>query len=109
MRGTAGWRDRGGIGGVARGEGCDELDLVLAVTQGPTAATGADDVELLEEGALVPIEADAGDFLGGIVGDEVDLFWKSAEVRDVKGGWPALTTGNVQSLSRRKLSSRPGR
>ena len=63
---------RSGLGRV--GGGCDELQLVLAVANGPVACACSDDFDLLEKRALVPVLSDLGDLLAGLVeADYVNL------------------------------------
>jgi hypothetical protein len=53
--------------------GRNELRLVLAIAKRPVASTRADDIQLLEQRALVPVLADLDNFLVLVEADDVDL------------------------------------
>jgi hypothetical protein len=55
------------------GVGRHESNLILAIANGPVAAARADDIDVLEEGALVPVETNLTDLALGVEVDNVDL------------------------------------
>src|SRR5690606_24702365 len=81
----------------------------LAVLDGPVTTRASDDLELLEEGTLVPEETDLAD-LAILEANEVNLVERRlATRRDLRRHGYGLTRGKVTVWSVIKLSSRPGR
>lgn len=65
-----------GIGSGLRfrtGVGRHETNLILAIANRPVAAARANDIDVLEEGALVPVDTDMADLALGVEVDNVDL------------------------------------
>jgi hypothetical protein len=90
--------------------GRNQTDLIFSIHNGPVLRASANDIDLLEERRLVPVEADLLDLLVLIEVHNVDLmlgYVSGGFVQRPRGN--KRTIGKVTTLSARKLSSSPGR
>ena len=52
---------------------CDQLDLILSVTDGPIPSGSANHIDQFEEGALVPALSDLGNLSVSVEAHDVEL------------------------------------
>lgn len=89
----------------------DQSQLVPAIPDGPVATSSADDFDLLEQGALIPLKANLRNLSVRIECNEVRLKAQSQSVpgNEARAHWGKRTIGRYTTRSVRKLSSRLGR